>query len=79
MKGWRRKARIVAPGKVSEAMMQGWLKERGVILKGGGLDEAPQAYRRLPEVLSAQGDTIRVRHVLKPLIVVMAGADELDL
>jgi tRNA-splicing ligase RtcB (3'-phosphate/5'-hydroxy nucleic acid ligase) len=79
MKGWGRKARIVAPGKVSEEMMQGWLKERGVILKGGGLDEAPQAYRRLPEVLSAQGDTIRVRHVLKPLIVVMAGADELDL
>ena len=35
-------------------------------------------YRRLPDVLAAQGGTIEVLHVLRPLIVVMAGADDSD-
>jgi tRNA-splicing ligase RtcB len=43
-----------------------------------GLDESPQAYRRLPDVLSAQGDTIEVLHALRPLVVVMAGPDVFD-
>jgi tRNA-splicing ligase RtcB len=59
-------------------MLDSWIEERGVILRGGGLDEAPQAYRRLPDVLAAQGDTIEVLHTLRPVIVVMAGADEFD-
>ena len=78
MKGWGRKARIVSPGLISQEMLDDWLAPLGVVLRGGGLDEAPQAYRRLPDVLSAQGDTVRVLHTLKPLIVVMAGADEFD-
>jgi tRNA-splicing ligase RtcB len=49
-----------------------------VILRGGGLDEAPQAYRRLEDVLRAQGPTIEVLHHLRPLVVVMAGANEFD-
>jgi tRNA-splicing ligase RtcB len=77
-KGWGPKARIVSPGLISQEMLDEWLKPLGVVLRGGGLDEAPQAYRRLPEVLSAQGDTVRVLHTLKPLIVVMAGANEFD-
>jgi tRNA-splicing ligase RtcB (3'-phosphate/5'-hydroxy nucleic acid ligase) len=77
-KGWGPKARIVSPGKVSWEMVNEWLGPRGVILRGGGLDEAPQAYRRLPEVLAAQGDTVKVLHTLKPLIVVMAGENEYD-
>jgi len=36
------------------------------------VDEAPQAYRRLADVLAAQGDTIEVLHRLRPLVVVMA-------
>lgn len=78
VKGWGRNARIVAPGKVSWQMVKDWLGPRGVILRGGGLDEAPHAYRRLPDVLAAQGDTIRVKHTLRPLIVVMAGENEVD-
>jgi tRNA-splicing ligase RtcB len=65
-------------GKISHEDMQTWLQNRGVILRGGGLDEAPQAYRRLPDVLAAQGDTIEVLHTLRPVIVVMAGANEFD-
>ena len=78
LKGWGAKARIVSPGKVSWEMVKDWLGPKGVILRGGGLDEAPQAYRRLPEVLAAQGDTIRVLHTLRPIIVVMAGENEFD-
>jgi len=78
VKGWGAKARIVAPGLVSQQMLDEWIASKGVILRGGGLDEAPHAYRRLPDVLSAQGDTIEVLHTLTPLIVVMAGADEHD-
>ena len=78
LKGWGRRARIVAPGLISQEMLDSWIAERGVILRGGGLDEAPQAYRRLPEVLASQGTTIEVLHRLRPLIVVMAGADAFD-
>ncbi len=77
-KGWGAKKRIVSPGLVSPEMMRAWIDERGVILRGGGLDESPHAYRRLPDVLEAQGATVRVLHTLTPLIVVMAGADEFD-
>ncbi len=58
--------------------MKKWVKQKGVILRGGGLDESPHVYRRLPEVLEAQGPTIQVLLTLRPLIVVMAGADEFD-
>jgi tRNA-splicing ligase RtcB len=74
----RRSGRVLSPGLVSPEMMETWVKEKGVILRGGGLDESPHVYRRLPSVLAAQEGTIEVEHVLKPLIVVMAGADELD-
>jgi tRNA-splicing ligase RtcB len=69
---------IISPGRVSAEMMHSWIAGKGVVLRGGGLDESPHVYRRLPEVLSAQGDTIEVLHTLRPLIVVMAGADEFD-
>ena len=55
------------------------LKRVTMVLRGGGLDESPHVYRRLPEVLAAQGSTIEVLHTLRPLVVVMAGADEFGL
>jgi tRNA-splicing ligase RtcB len=55
-----------------------WLGERGVTLIGGGIDEAPQAYRRLPEVLAEHAGTVDVVHVLRPFGVLMAGANEFD-
>lgn len=74
----RRTGEVIRPGLVSPEMMEGWVREKGVILRGGGLDESPHVYRRLPEVLAAQGSTIEVLHTLRPLIVVMAGANEFD-
>jgi tRNA-splicing ligase RtcB len=74
----RKTGKVIRPGKVSPEMMHGWVREKGVILRGGGLDESPHVYRRLPEVLAAQGGTIEILHTLRPLVVVMAGADVFD-
>jgi tRNA-splicing ligase RtcB len=70
--------RIRKEGLVRHDEMMKWLYERGVTLRGGDLDEAPQAYRRLPEVLDAHAGTIKVLHVLKPVGVAMAGRDIRD-
>jgi tRNA-splicing ligase RtcB len=59
-------------------MMREWVGAKGVILRGGGLDESPHVYRRLPDVLAAQGPTIEIVHTLRPLVVVMAKAEEFD-
>ena len=74
----RKTGRVITPGRVIEERMQRWVREKGVILRGGGLDESPHVYRRLPEVLRAQGGTIEVVHTLRPLVVVMAGVNEVD-
>jgi tRNA-splicing ligase RtcB (3'-phosphate/5'-hydroxy nucleic acid ligase) len=74
----RKTGRVLSPGRVTPEMMQDWIGRKGVILRGGGLDESPHVYRRLPDVLAAQGGTIEVLHTLRPLIVVMAGAEEFD-
>ncbi len=69
----RRTGKVLKRGKVSRAMMRRWVEERGVVLRGGGVDESPHVYRRLTDVLAAQGDTVTVLHTLRPLVVVMAG------
>ena len=74
----KRKGRPGTRGAISYDMMNDWVRRKGVILRGGGRDESPHVYRRLPEVLRAQGSTIEVLHTLKPLIVVMAGENEFD-
>lgn len=73
-----RRGMVKSHGKIQPKMVEEWLAKKGVVLRGGGLDEAPQVYRRLPKVLEAQGPTIEVLHVLQPLVVVMAGANEID-
>jgi tRNA-splicing ligase RtcB (3'-phosphate/5'-hydroxy nucleic acid ligase) len=63
------------PGKVDWPAVQARLREQGIVLVGGGADEAPEVYKRLPDVLAAHGDSIRVKHTLRPLGVAMAGRD----
>jgi tRNA-splicing ligase RtcB len=70
--------RIRQQGRVRHDEMQAWLREKGVHLVGGDLDEAPQAYRRLPDVLAHHAGTVEIEHTLRPFIVVMAGADVFD-
>lgn len=60
---------------IKPQMIYDWLEEKGVELRGGGLDEAPQVYRRLEGVLEEHKETIRVLHRLQPLGVVMEGPE----
>jgi tRNA-splicing ligase RtcB len=68
----------LSPGKVDWPAVQAELLRRGIVLVGGGADEAPEVYKRLPEVLAAHGNTIRVTHRLTPIGVAMAGRDVFD-
>src|SRR6476660_9417164 len=70
--------RIRRDGLVRHDEMMKWVADRRVELRGGDVDEAPQAYRLLPEVLNAHARTIRVLHTLRPLGVAMAGRDIVD-
>ena len=70
--------KIRMEGLVRHDEMMKWIRDKGVVLRGGDLDEAPQAYRRLPEVLAAHEGTIRILHTLRPLGVAMAGKDIVD-
>jgi len=76
--GKRRKGKVVRPGLVDWDAVRRRLKDQGIVLVGGGADEAPEVYKRLPEVLAAHGDSIRVKHTLHPLGVAMAGPDIKD-
>jgi tRNA-splicing ligase RtcB len=77
MRKWRAE-HVVRPGVVDWPAVQARLREQGIVLVGGGADEAPEVYKRLPEVLAAHGETIRVKHTLRPLGVAMAGRDVHD-
>ena len=68
----------VKPGLVDWPAVQARLREQGIVLVGGGADEAPEVYKRLPDVLAAHGDTVRVKHRLRPIGVAMAGRDVRD-
>src|ERR671934_8985 len=72
MRKWRSE-QVVRPGLVDWPAVQARLRGQGIVLIGGGADEAPEGYKRLPGVLSAHGGTIRRKHTPRPLGGPMAG------
>lgn len=74
----RKTGEIIKPGRVSEEIMYEWLRTKSVTLRGGDLDEAPQAYKRIDEVIAYHADTIDIIHTLKPIGVAMAGKGDVD-
>ncbi|RAP33719.1 RNA-splicing ligase RtcB [Candidatus Marinamargulisbacteria bacterium SCGC AG-410-N11] len=68
----------ISTGAISWDMLNQWLSKKNVLLRGGGLDEAPQAYRRLEDVLAFHHGTIKIKHHLYLKAVVMAGEHEFD-
>jgi tRNA-splicing ligase RtcB len=68
----RKTGECIRPGRVEQREMDDWLDFAGVELRGGGLDEAPQAYKRLNEVLVHHKSGVVVEHLLTPLGVAMA-------
>jgi tRNA-splicing ligase RtcB len=49
-----------------------YLKERGVTLLGAGIDESPQAYKSIEDVIGAQKDLVEIVGKFTPRIVRMA-------
>ena len=68
----------IRPGKVDWPAVQARLRDQGIVLLGGGADEAPEVYKRLPDVLAAHAGSARVKHRLRPLGVAMAGREVYD-
>lgn len=72
------KTRTRSGGQISRKQMLDAIRQYGVELRGADTDESPFVYRKLQDVLDAHAETIEVMHVLKPIGVCMAGADEFD-
>lgn len=74
---WRT-GKVLSPGKISREMMNTWVQQKGVELRGAGTDESPHCYKRLPDVLNHHANTVKILHTLQPLGVAMAGENEFD-
>lgn len=63
---------------IDENSMMKWVHDKGVELRGAGVDESPHCYKRIDDVLAAHGNSIRILHTLEPIGVAMAGPDVRD-
>jgi tRNA-splicing ligase RtcB len=77
-RGWGRNRKMVSPGLIDENKMRQSVAKNGIILFGGGADEAPGCYKMLDEVLSFHQDSISIETRLTPIIVCMAGNEIRD-
>lgn len=77
-KGRTKKGVVKVKGAVTRQMMSERTDAFGVIVRGGDVDESPHVYRPLKDVLEEHKGTIKINHILRPVGVVMAGADIKD-
>lgn len=68
----------IGRGKVNFEKVRFEMKQRRIELRGSGADEAPECYKKLDDVLSFMGNTIKVIYKLHPIGVAMAGSDIYD-
>ncbi|MBS1661612.1 MAG: RtcB family protein [Bacteroidetes bacterium] len=68
----RKMSRSAASASISEDRLNAALEAHGVRLIGGGLDEAPQAYKDIEEVMKSQKQLVEVLGLFTPKIVRMA-------
>jgi tRNA-splicing ligase RtcB len=66
-------SRTQAKKSITSTERDRYLSERGVRLIGGELDEAPQAYKSIDQVMEAQRDLVEVVGKFEPRIVRMDG------
>lgn len=74
----RKTGKQLTEGLVKKNEHDAWIKDRGVEVRGGGLDESPFAYKRIEQVLRSHASTINILHTLNPIGVCMAGEREFD-
>jgi tRNA-splicing ligase RtcB len=70
----RKMSRTNAQKAISHELLKETLARQGVKLLGGGLDEAPQAYKDIEEVMASQKQLVEIIGRFIPKIVKMDGA-----
>jgi tRNA-splicing ligase RtcB (3'-phosphate/5'-hydroxy nucleic acid ligase) len=70
--GGRAMSRTQAKKTITPQEQKQYLKDHGVTLIGGGLDESPQAYKRIETVIGAQSDLVDILGKFQPRLVRMA-------
>ncbi len=65
-------SRKAALNSISKSSRDEYLKQNGVTLLGGGMDESPQAYKPIESVIKAQTELVDVLGMFTPRIVRMA-------
>jgi tRNA-splicing ligase RtcB len=68
----RAMGRRAALKSISRSERDRYLRERGIRLLGGGIDESPQAYKRIEDVIAASKELIDIVGKFEPRIVRMA-------
>jgi len=68
----------IAPPQVGISDLTKSVRDANVILRGGGVDEAPVCYRKMEDVMKLHASTIDVLHTLKPRVVLMAPSSTFD-
>jgi tRNA-splicing ligase RtcB len=68
----RQMSRKAAKERIPKRERDAWLKQQNVELLAGGMDEAPQAYKNIHEVLALQTDLVEPIATFKPRIVLMS-------
>ncbi|MCC2546569.1 RtcB family protein [Hymenobacter sp. BT175] len=67
-------SRTRAKAELGEAQVRQYLLDHGVVLQGGGVDEAPMAYKDIHAVMQSQQELVDVLGTFLPKIVRMDGA-----
>jgi tRNA-splicing ligase RtcB len=72
----RKLSRKVAKESISKSDLKKLLEERNVILLSAGLDESPQAYKPIADVMEAQKDLVEPIAEYTPRLVIMSGQEK---
>jgi tRNA-splicing ligase RtcB (3'-phosphate/5'-hydroxy nucleic acid ligase) len=68
----RKMSRKAAISSISKSARDDYLRQRGITLLGGGMDESPQAYKDIEAIIAVQDDLVEVIGKFTPRIVRMA-------
>jgi tRNA-splicing ligase RtcB (3'-phosphate/5'-hydroxy nucleic acid ligase) len=68
----RKMSRRATLNSIAKAERDAYLRERGVTLLGGGMDESPQAYKDIESIIAAQDELVEVIGKFTPRVVRMA-------
>ena len=69
----RQMSRKKALHSITKTERDHYLRERGVTLLAAGIDESPQAYKRIEDVIAAQSDLVAIVGQFRPVLVRMDG------